>query len=732
VQLRDLGGTDLFGSEFMVASKRYYNWDLTFGLAWGNGGSRGTLPNPFCSISNRFCNRGESGGAGGFNVDFFRGERMAVFGGIEYLAPIEGLRLKLEYDGNDYQDEPLGNRFDTDLPVNFGAEYDLFSWLRISAALERGNQFMIRGNLHSNLNRDRGVPKLGNPPLPVTPRRDRVDMGQAGNLPAPRAFADTQEATERVVSFDRLFDRLKRFGLEVSGIDFEDRSAVLRIPVEGSRPTDASLANAALAVARTGHKGPVDTVTFIATKAGRELSRTSFKSADLERSMSLTHSAIALVEPSNPEWTKLFEASAGTGLDGAAATAGASAGEDKFLERIAAKIFAELEQQGFQGERFDVDGPRATLYFSQGDYRNPATAIGRGARIVARHAPPEVEEISLVVTAVGIPVSRTTILRKDLEQAVVHDGSPEEIWQHTAIDGAALPDSDSGVVNGSRYPDVDWSIFPRLRQQIGGPDSFYFYQLYGEAAAGVELARGLSVSGAIGVNFFNNFDDLDLESDSELPRVRSDIAQYLKEGEQWIDNLHGDYVTKLGPEVYGRLSAGIFELMFAGVGGEVLYRPVGKRWAVGLDANYARQRDFDGRFGLQDYDVVTGHLSYYHVLPFYDILATVRGGRYLAKDWGGTLELSRTFDNGVTFGVFATKTNVSGEEFGEGKFDKGFFISFPLDLFFTKPTRQRAGLAFRPLTRDGGQQLIKPKPLYGLTNGADFRAINDGWNELLD
>ncbi len=745
VQLRDLGGTDLFGSEFIVGSKRYYNWDFTFGLAWGNGGTRGTLPNPFCAISNSFCDRGESGGAGGFNVDFFRGERMAVFGGIEYLTPLEGLRLKVEYDGNDYQDEPLGNEFDTDLPVNFGAEYDLFSWLRISAALERGNQFMIRGNFHSNLNTDLGVSKLEPPPPPVTPRKKRVETGQAPTPPATTALAEARDATARVLSSDRLLEKLKRFGITVSSFDFEGRSAILRIPVEGARPTNASLANAALAVARTNLKGPVDRVTFVATRDGRDLSQTSFTTADLERSMSLTHSAIALAEPSNPEWIAQFEQTGpSTRLpeagDRTVATitalnppaAGNTADGGVPLAPIAGEIFAELEQQGFQGERFDIDGLRATLYFSQRRYRNPAQAIGRAARVVARHAPPRVEEISLVIMEAGVPVSRTSILRKDLENAAVYAGSPEEIWQHTIVDAAPLPDSDLGVVNAARYPDFNWSIFPRLRQQIGGPDSFYFYQLYGEAAAGVELARGLSVSGAVGVNFINNFNDLDLESDSELPHVRSDIADYLKEGKQWIDNLHTDYLTKLAPEVYGRASAGIFELMYTGVGGEVLYRPVGKRWAVGLDVNYVWQRDFNGRFGLRDYDVATGHLRSYYVMPYYDILATVSVGRYLAKDWGGTLSLSRTFDNGVIFGVFATKTNVSAKEFGEGKFDKGFFISFPLDLFFATPTRQRAGLTFRPLTRDGGQQLIIPKPLYGITDGADFRAINDGWSQFLD
>jgi hypothetical protein len=239
------------------------------------------------------------------------------------------------------------------------------------------------------------------------------------------------------------------------------------------------------------------------------------------------------------------------------------------------------------------------------------------------------------------------------------------------------------------------------------------------------------MAGSVGINIYNNFDKLALPSNSALPHVRSDIEEYLKEGKQWVDALHADYITKFAPEVYGRMSGGIFELMYGGIDGEVLYRPTGKRWALGLDLNHVWQRDFDGRFGFRDYDVTTGHLSYYHRLPFYEILATISAGRYLAKDKGATFELSRTFDNGVIFGVFATRTDVSSKEFGEGSFDKGFFMSMPLDLFFATPTRQQAGFLFRPLTRDGGQRVLIPKPLYPLTNDSDTRAISEGWAEIL-
>ncbi|MDU8421091.1 YjbH domain-containing protein, partial [Pseudomonas syringae] len=63
-----------------------------------------------------------------------------------------------------------------------------------------------------------------------------------------------------------------------------------------------------------------------------------------------------------------------------------------------------------------------------------------------------------------------------------------------------------------------------------------------------------------------------------------------------------------------------------------------------------------------------------------DVLVKMSVGQYLAKDKGGTLDLSKRFDSGVTVGAYATLTNVSKQEYGEGSFTKGFYISVPLDL----------------------------------------------------
>lgn len=733
VGLRDVGGTDLFGSEFLVASRRHYNWDFTLGVAWGNAGSRGHVANPFGFLSDSAKERGDSGGAGGLGFDFFRGEEIAFFGGVEYLAPVDGLRFKVEYDSNSYREEPLGNQFDVDFPLNVAAEYDLFPWWRLSAGLERGNQFMLRTSISANFMEDKSFPKLDVAAPEVEPRKEPV-YGMDGPVAVRQALLTVPEAVDRTLTVERLFKDFERLGVTVSDIEYEASDAILRVPVESPRPGASALATAALQVIRAELNGPVDRVRVVATREDEDDWEIVLEKRDLLRSVTLTGSPIALVEPPDPKWLGLFpEPDPTTQAFFQDAEPAEPPGDPKDrLRRVAERVFAELERQGFRGERFDMQGIRATAHFSQDRYRNPARAVGRGARAVAAHVPRHIEEISVVLTELGVPVSQTTIMRRDLENALQSAGSTEEVWHNALLEAPSLEGTGQGVENEDRYPQFTWSLLPKMRQQIGGPDDFFFFQFYGRAAAQVQLSQGLSISGAVGKDIYNNFDDLELDSDSRLPRVRSDIARYLKEGDIWIDDLHLDYVTKLTPEVYGRASVGIFELMFAGVGGEVLYRPQGKRWAVGLDVNYVRQRDFDGLFGLQDYDVVTGHVSYYHRLPWYEILSTVRAGRYLAQDWGATLELSRTFNNGVTFGVFATKTDVSPEAFGEGQFDKGFFVSIPLDLFFTRHTRQQVGLTYRPVTRDGGQRLAIPRPLYNLSESSGEREILRGWNELLE
>ena len=85
IGFRDLAGTGLFSSEYIVASKKIKNLDITLGLGWGLLGLENTIDNPFSNISDTFDKRNSDFGQGGeFSYDSWFSGETAIFGGLEY------------------------------------------------------------------------------------------------------------------------------------------------------------------------------------------------------------------------------------------------------------------------------------------------------------------------------------------------------------------------------------------------------------------------------------------------------------------------------------------------------------------------------------------------------------------------------------------------------------------------------------------------------------------------
>ena len=156
------------------------------------------------------------------------------------------------------------------------------------------------------------------------------------------------------------------------------------------------------------------------------------------------------------------------------------------------------------------------------------------------------------------------------------------------------------------------------------------------------------------------------------------------------------------------ISAGIFEDMFSGEGMEYLYFKPDTNYAFGIDVFKVRKRDYSWRYGHTGYENTAATANFYYrnygTIPF-DM--RVSAGEYLAGDVGYTLELSRSFYNGVQFGVFATFTDVTYDQFGEGSFDKGVFWNIPIYGNLINYT-------WRPLTKDPGAKLNRRNTLHDL------------------
>ena len=120
---------------------------------------------------------------------------------------------------------------------------------------------------------------------------------------------------------------------------------------------------------------------------------------------------------------------------------------------------------------------------------------------------------------------------------------------------------------------------------------------------------GLTFKASYGHDIYNNLSRIRQDSDSVLSHVRSDVKEYLQQGESALVVLQGDYVFSPASQIFARLSAGLFEEMYGGISSEVLYRPFNSRLAIGAEFNWVRQRDFDVKFKFRNYNTGTGHFN---------------------------------------------------------------------------------------------------------------------------
>ena len=380
-----------------------------------------------------------------------------------------------------------------------------------------------------------------------------------------------------------------------------------------------------------------------------------------------------------------------------------------------------------QGMNVDKESNLSTLFISQGSYLSRPQLTTAVFEVVDQTHPKIIEKFEIIEVTGGFNNYKVFLQREGFRSSVdLYDYSLLEDSLHVS----RANDFNFQDSNPEFQPKISWPLFhynisPALRNHIGGPDAFYFGQAWLRIDSEIGFNRSSYFKSILGISLVDNFANLKLPSDSILPHVRTDIVKYLKQGKNNILRAQYNYINKINHDIFYKFSAGIFEEMFGGFGGEILYRPFAKNHAIGIEAYQVRQRNYEQDLGFQDYQTITGHLSFYYKEPRSRILFKFSGGRYLAKDSGITLEASRYFDNGLEIGAFFSQTDVSKEEFGEGSFDKGFFFNIPLQVFLSTHSKHRTYFGLRPLTRDGAAKLIVGSALWDVTYAHDHQIFND-------
>jgi len=393
-------------------------------------------------------------------------------------------------------------------------------------------------------------------------------------------------------------------------------------------------------------------------------------------------------------------------------------------------LLYDVERSGLLLLEASIEPSSSTAVLVMGNEQYPvwADAIAKMTVLADLHIPSSVNTFRIIVEEAGHRVQTIQIRRPSLAY-----GKSKQLVERqiSVLPGRSLaaPQRKTSFVQKKVFFDVGVGT----RVQLFDPDDPARYQLYTKIGVSLALPKAWTLVGSYGFDITHNFDESSrVNSNSSLPQVRSNIVKYLQQGDTGLESL---YFQKRGTAYKGlhyRVFGGVLEYMFSGFGGEVLYQPFQSRLAYGLSANWVRQRYYDKSFKHLDYQTATAFASVYWASPFYNFDVAVHAGKYLAKDVGATLEVRRTFNNGFMVGLWATITNVSAEDFGEGSFDKGMYFKIPFDSLFGRNTRGAYGVGIRPIQRDGGQRLEGfSSNIWWDTRGARYDAFSDLRNRMV-
>jgi len=409
-----------------------------------------------------------------------------------------------------------------------------------------------------------------------------------------------------------------------------------------------------------------------------------------------------------------------------------------------AALAQALVKQNFKNVRVELDSGVLKLTLTNNRISNLGRAVGRAARTALAFAPEGTRAIHITYTRLEQPIATyefldlqrltdylTGLATRDafLQTVAVRYSTPaDRIDDQQGLLAAVREEGTGLAVQTGRDGNIvqvvsedreanRFKTVPKIAFFFNDPSGALRYEVAAAANYDKRLGQGTYLNSAFKLDLFENVSGVTQASNSLLPHVRTDIAEYKRGGRFKMNRLLVNQYLTLDERLYARASAGFYEEMYRGLGGQLLYLPKDSRWAADVSVDALQQRGYKGWFDKLDYKTVTTLGAFHYKLP-YDITATVRAGRFLARDEGARLEFKRRFPSGVEIGAWFTKTNgkdITSPGTPTNPYnDKGVFLSVPLNIMLPSDTQATAGIGLSPWTRDVGQMVASPGDLYDL------------------
>lgn len=360
---------------------------------------------------------------------------------------------------------------------------------------------------------------------------------------------------------------------------------------------------------------------------------------------------------------------------------------------------------------------------------------------MANNAGPDIEAITLYPRSYNLKGPAITLNRRDLENALARkEGSAAEIWRNAEITTEGKKGENRPARKFLTRPgyiklrDINFTLDNQI--SMAEKDSATLYR----TALITKMERPfflnfLHMGSALRLNLHDNLDEIKKIRPPAYYPVRSDVYDFA-DRKAATDSLYLTASYSLTPEIHAAITGGYLEEMYGGAGGEILYRPFGKRFAIGADAWMVGKRNPFTllNLGFADHGTKTGHLNVWYDFPEHDTVLKARFGRYLAQDIGGSLSIARHFENGASLEGSVTITDKEDYDLFGGTTHaySGLRLSMPLGSIPFIPDGSRINVSALPFGRDTGQALQSPFSLYEATEPLSYDHIARHWHEIAE
>lgn len=410
-------------------------------------------------------------------------------------------------------------------------------------------------------------------------------------------------------------------------------------------------------------------------------------------------------------------------------------GYSRPLDVVSADLGYAFDQQGFDllEIRLESDPCRGQTFRMRvynDVWRLEPTVRERISYILAGLVPLNIDTVIVVIESEGFSVQQYTFNMEYVRKFGTMQICEYELKVLSPLTEVESRPCDSEIIFRKKRELWNFEILPKTQTFFGSSSGKFKYALGLNFNVNGYLFNQILYYASFGCFFMDNIGDIkpvDLLNPSQIINVRTDMIRYYQVDGITVDQLYVQKNWNLGGGWYSRCAGGYFEPMYGGAAGEILYFPLRKPYAIGIEAAFLAKRQ-PGGIGFTDR--VTQYVGWdktyrkfygsQYFLDFYYNLKEARldfkvmAGKFLANDWGGRFEVSRYFPSGLRMTFWFTRT--SGRDYinGERYHDKGIELSMPLDLFYTHSERSRWHYNMAAWLRDVGAVGDTGKNLYYL------------------